>query len=205
MERRLNCGMFSTCFSFEDCCSSTSPRVLLSSFLIWQTYTHFNPGEPNSGTSENCVNMYFDDGTWADVPCSQNGYTSGFICQVVIAAARAGPTWVQFPNSQPAYQSGPYTWDGAVAMCTSLGATLCSYNDLCGGDQGGDFAGVSGVHPGHGDNWTPYIDQQYHWTNTGDSRSCMQEGGDISSWHGMSHCCEDADDTICCDFGGGGH
>ena len=26
--------------------------------------------------------MYFDDGTWADVPCSQNGYTSGFICQI---------------------------------------------------------------------------------------------------------------------------
>ena len=51
-----------------------------------QTYTHFNPGEPNSGTSENCVNMYFDDGTWADVPCSPNPYTSGFICMINIGA-----------------------------------------------------------------------------------------------------------------------
>ena len=109
-----------------------------------------------------------------------------------------GPFWVDFPNAQPAYKPGPYTWDGAHKACSNLGASLCSFKTLCGGSK--PFEGISGTHPGPGDNWTPYKDQDYHWVNTGSSRPCTKEGGSKSSWHGMSHCCEDGADKICCEF-----
>merc|ERR1719460_223383 len=44
------------------------------------------------------------------------------------------------------------------------------------------------------------MDIQYGWTNTGSSRACSQEGGSKSNWHGMSHCCEEGDDKICCNL-----
>ena len=113
------------------------------------------------------------------------------------------PTWVDFPNAQPAYKPGPYTWDGAKSYCAQLGGSLCSYATLCGGNK--PFDGIAGTHPGSGDNWTPYMDIQYGWTNTGSSRACSQEGGSKSNWHGMSHCCEEGDDKICCNLPGADH
>ncbi|XP_045208495.1 perlucin-like [Mercenaria mercenaria] len=45
-----------------------------------QEYTNWAPGEPNSGTNENCLALY--DGLqykWNDAPC---GLPEGFICEI---------------------------------------------------------------------------------------------------------------------------
>jgi hypothetical protein len=39
-------------------------------------FTKWAPGEPNGGTSENCVHMY-PDGNWNDLPCDR---TVAFVC-----------------------------------------------------------------------------------------------------------------------------
>lgn len=49
-------------------------------------FTNFAPGEPDSGTGENCVSMYFPDGTWADVPCDGR-YVTGYVCMIRDGAA----------------------------------------------------------------------------------------------------------------------
>ena len=46
---------------------------------IWQTsgddidYSKFQPGEPNGGTGENCLLMYYENGNWIDSTCT-NAY-----------------------------------------------------------------------------------------------------------------------------------
>ena len=32
-------------------------------------YVKVQPGEPNGGTNENCLMMYFENGNWIDVGC----------------------------------------------------------------------------------------------------------------------------------------
>lgn len=42
---------------------------------VWQssgddiTNPRFQPGEPNGGTGENCLWMYFENGNWIDIGC----------------------------------------------------------------------------------------------------------------------------------------
>lgn len=121
-------------------------------------------------------------------------------------AAEAGKPgekmWIRFPDAQPAYAEGPFTWHGAEALCASRGASLCSYEDMCPhGEAGPHFEGVHGAHPGPGDNWAPYKDEEFKWLNTGDQRPCRQEGGPGSDgWHSNSHCCDDAAPMVCCRF-----
>ena len=49
--------------------------ILKEGNWIWQNsgddidYTKFQPGEPNGGTGENCMNMYYENGNWIDVNC----------------------------------------------------------------------------------------------------------------------------------------
>ena len=107
--------------------------------------------------------------------------------------------WYTFPDAQPAYSTGAYTWDSAKAFCESKGGTLCSFDQMCpdGESSSTGFATVLGDGPGTGDNWTPYLDQQYYWVNTGTSRKCLKEGSS-SGWHATSHCCEDDEDKVCC-------
>ena len=46
---------------------------------IWQTsgddieYSKFQVGEPNGGANENCLLMYYENGNWMDIPCT-NAY-----------------------------------------------------------------------------------------------------------------------------------
>eukprot|EP01052_Picozoa_sp_SAG31_P021856 SAG31_NODE_1710_length_7473_cov_3.782072_8_plen_275_part_00 len=46
------------------------------------SYSNFASSEPNQGTNENCVILYFPDGTWADAPCEANQWSSGYICMM---------------------------------------------------------------------------------------------------------------------------
>ena len=141
--------------------------------------------------------------------CLADGEYEKFECAdgydiVVTGAGGPGPTWFHFPNPQPAYEAGAYTWDSARLFCEGKGATLCSYDDLC--TPAGEFQAISGEGPGDADNWTPYLGEgDFQWTNTGSDRRCMKEGGSQDSWHGMSHCCNDDADMVCCNMGGGGH
>jgi hypothetical protein len=115
----------------------------------------------------------------------------------------AGPTWFHFPDPQPAYEAGGYTWDGARLFCADKGGTLCTYDDLCTPNDG--FRRIFGEGPGDADNWTPYLGEgEFQWLNTGSNRRCMKEGGTSGSWHGMSHCCDDDADMVCCNMGRGG-
>ena len=51
----------------------------------------FHPGEPNMGSGENCMNMYFDGSfAWADVPCELNVWTSGYVCMIERAVGGSG-------------------------------------------------------------------------------------------------------------------
>ena len=111
--------------------------------------------------------------------------------------------WFEFPDAQPAYQEGVYTWDSAVELCESKGGALCTYDQMCpeGEYSATGFADVEGDGPGTGDNWTPYFDTQYYWVNTGTDRMCLKEGSS-DGWHANSHCCEDGEDKVCCAFTG---
>ena len=52
-------------------------------------YENWHSGEPNLGTAENCLSMYFPDGTWADVPCDGR-YITGYVCMINAAAGGGG-------------------------------------------------------------------------------------------------------------------
>jgi len=57
------------------------------------SFTNWESGEPNGGTSENCVEMYHDGaaphihGIWNDLDCSFTGHTGGYACQLTRAHA----------------------------------------------------------------------------------------------------------------------
>jgi len=53
---------------------------------IWQTsgnsvnYTKFNSGQPNGGTTENCLAMTSENGNWSDLMCT---YTFSYhVCEI---------------------------------------------------------------------------------------------------------------------------
>jgi len=52
-------------------------------------FLNFHPGEPNLGSAENCLSMYFPDGTWADVPCDGQ-YATGYVCMIRAGGAMGG-------------------------------------------------------------------------------------------------------------------
>ena len=50
-------------------------------------YANWNSGEPNGGTSENCVIIGSSNGVWVDVPCTLSYWT---MCEKVLQTSPKG-------------------------------------------------------------------------------------------------------------------
>ena len=42
-------------------------------------FTYWASGEPNNDNTQLCVEMYFDNGKWNDVPCTD---MKGYVCKM---------------------------------------------------------------------------------------------------------------------------
>ena len=42
-------------------------------------FTYWASGEPNNDTAQLCVEMYFDNGKWNDIPCTD---LKGYVCKM---------------------------------------------------------------------------------------------------------------------------
>ena len=52
------------------------------------SFTNWYPGRPDGGDSENCMHMYYDDGTWNDNFCDHGIYVA--VCSKRITTAAQG-------------------------------------------------------------------------------------------------------------------
>ena len=53
------------------------------------SFTNWGEDEPDDGESENCMGMYWSDGTWYDINCD---YPYDAVCSKPIASATATPS-----------------------------------------------------------------------------------------------------------------
>ncbi|KAL0965897.1 hypothetical protein UPYG_G00287390 [Umbra pygmaea] len=105
----------------------------------WVTFTYWAPGEPNNhlGFKEDCVEMFYHNGRWNDVPCTE---LNTYICKKPKAhypVPSAIPTvygctqgWDAYGYSCYWMEETPRAWSDAKAFCEQQNSKLLHIGDI---------------------------------------------------------------------------